>query len=376
MTRLATPRRSIFGRGCRVQLFDIAAEHPGPVALIHGASATWAGEAEFAFRDRGRAVHAVLARGEPTLARLEAALARLRPEKPALVVSIGGGAAIDLGKALAALLPATGRVLDYLEVIGKGEKLDAAPLPFIAIPTTAGTGAEATRNAVIGVPEHGRKVSLRDTRMIPDVALLDPDLTDNTPWPVTFASGMDAVTQLIEPYISSRATPGTDALCRAAIGPALRALVTLSQREDPAAREVMLRAAHLGGIALANAGLGAVHGLAGVIGGRSGAAHGAICARLLPGVLAANRAACTATGNPARVKIAEVDRMIRNAFAAPDAAPETLLTRFMDANDMPPLATLLGTADRDAIAAEAEASSSMKANPVPLPRTVLRRLLG
>ncbi|MEY8842305.1 iron-containing alcohol dehydrogenase, partial [Cribrihabitans sp. XS_ASV171] len=216
----------------------MAAAHPGPVALVHGSSAGWAAEAAERFRKQGRAVHAVLSEGEPTLDRLEAALARLRPDRPVLVVAIGGGAAIDLGKALAALLPAPGAPLDYLEIVGKGEKLDRAPFPFIAIPTTAGTGAEATKNAVIGVPAEGRKVSLRDPRMTPVAALMDAELTDNAPWSVTFASGMDAVTQLIEPYVSARATPQTDALCRAAIGPALRALVTLSQREDPAQREV------------------------------------------------------------------------------------------------------------------------------------------
>jgi alcohol dehydrogenase class IV len=145
--------------------------------------------------------------------------------------------------------------------------LTVPPLPMVALPTTAGTGAEVTRNAVIGVPEARRKVSLRDPAMLPRLALVDPALTDGCPWGVTLASGLDALTQVIEPYLCTRANPMTDALCRAAIPLALPALMRLDEAEDPAARDAMAYVSLSGGLALANAGLGAVHGLAGVIGG-------------------------------------------------------------------------------------------------------------
>lgn len=170
---------------------------------------------------------------------LKAALGAACPHRPQWVAAIGGGAAVDLSKALGALIPAPGGPLDHLEVAGRGLPLCADPLPVIAIPTTAGTGSEATRNAVIGLPDHGRKVSLRDDKMMPRIALVDPELMAGCPPEVTLASGLDAITQLIEPLIGRRATPYSDALARAALGPALAALKRLAEAEDPAARATM-----------------------------------------------------------------------------------------------------------------------------------------
>ncbi len=155
------------------------------------------------------------------------------------MVSLGGGAVIDAGKAIAALVPAAGPVIDYLEVVGTGRQLEASPLPFVAIPTTAGTGAEVTKNAVINVPEQQRKVSLRDDRMLPDPAIVDPALTDNAPRSITLSSGLDALTQVIEPRLCSRATPFTDALCQQAIPRGIRALKILMEQECPASRDEM-----------------------------------------------------------------------------------------------------------------------------------------
>jgi alcohol dehydrogenase class IV len=191
--------------------------------------------------------------------------------RPDWVAALGGGAAIDLGKALAALIPAPDGPMEHLEVVGKGLPLKVPPLPFIAIPTTAGTGAEVTRNAVIGLPDHGRKVSLRDERMVARVAIVDPALTDGCPRGVTLASGLDAVTQVIEPFVSVKATPYTDALARPAIATGMAALMRLMQGEDPEARDRLAWVSLCGGLALSNGGLGAVHGFAGVIGGMTGA---------------------------------------------------------------------------------------------------------
>lgn len=368
---LAVPARTVSGRGSRAVVAGALAATDGPVLLVHGASATWAEHLAAALRAQGKTVLTVLSQGEPSLAPLESALADLRDSRVQAVVAIGGGSVIDFGKALSALLGAGGPVLDYLEVVGRGLPLDAAPLPFIAVPTTAGTGAEATKNAVIDVPAHKRKVSLRDVRMIPRLAVLDAELTDGMPWPVTLMTGMDAVTQLIEPYLSRKARPATDFICASAIEPALRAILALSQGEDARARETLLMAAHLSGIALANAGLGAVHGLAGVIGGQTGAPHGAICGALLPRILRINRAACAAAGRDVS-RFDTVDAMVARAFGQPGGTAPDLLDRFVDAHGLPGMAGLSPPGfDAAEVAEMARASSSMKANPVDLPAEAL-----
>jgi alcohol dehydrogenase class IV len=263
--------------------------------------------------------------------------------------------------------------MDHLEVVGRGLPLAAPPLPLAALPTTAGTGAEVTRNAVIEVPEHRRKVSLRDRRMLPDLAIVDPALTDGTPKGVTLASGLDAVTQVIEPYVSSRANPLTDALCRDAIPRGLGALVRLMAAEDAGARDAMAWTSLCGGLALANSGLGAVHGLAGVLGGVTGAPHGAICGRLLPGVLAANRAAA---GGRAADRLAEVEGWIGAALGVPAGEAVAALARWCDAQGLPRLAGMgLAEAECDAVAEAAGASSSMRGNPVALPPATLAAVL-
>ena len=205
------------------------------------------------------------------------------------MISIGGGSVIDTGKASAALIPNAGEILDYLEVIGAGRKLSVAPLPFIALPTTAGTGAEVSKNAVLGSKAHRVKVSLRDNRMLADIALVDPLLTHSMPPAVTASTGMDALTQVLEPYVSHLSTPLTDGFCVEGLrraGPSLRRVY--AEPENASARSDMALASLMGGLALANAKLGAVHGFAGVLGGMYGAPHGAICAALLPPVIAAN----------------------------------------------------------------------------------------
>ncbi|MEL7176952.1 MAG: iron-containing alcohol dehydrogenase, partial [Pseudomonadota bacterium] len=250
--------------------------------------------------------------------------------------------------------PVKSEPLDHLEVVGRGLPLTTDPLPFIAIPTTSGTGAEATKNAVIGVPEHARKVSLRDDRMLATLALVDPALTDGCPKNITLASGLDAITQVIEPYISAKATPLTDALCKPAIPLGLQALKTLMEREDPDARDALAHVALTSGIALANSGLGAVHGLAGVIGGLTPAPHGAVCGALLAPVLKTN-----AEMLPDNPKIAEVQTLIATTLGD--------LPDFTKTHGLPTLEQMGVRPEQHAkIAQAAAASSSMKGNPIPL----------
>ena len=291
-----------------------------------------------------------------------------------VAIGIGGGAALDLAKAVAGLTREPGDPMDHLEVVGKGLPLTMDPLPLIAIPTTAGTGAEATRNAVLGVPERGRKVSLRDARLLPRLALVDPLLTHGLPAGPTLATGLDAITQVIEPYLSAKATPMTDALCRDAIARGLNALPRVmaalaAGTEDAEARADMAHVSLMGGIALANAGLGAVHGLAGVLGGVTGGAHGAICGALLGPVLAANRAAMAARAPdlPAAARLEEVCALIAAALGGTARdAPQTLADWARGAG-LPGLTDLgFDPAAAGATASASAASSSMKGNPLPL----------
>ena len=373
-----TATEILFGRGQAEQAVTKIAALGPRVLLVHGRDASRADWLSDALDDAGTAVARFAVPGEPDMDLIAAGLNAARNHGAAAVVALGGGAVIDAGKAIAALVPATRPILDHLEVVGRGLPLDAAPLPFAALPTTAGTGAEVTRNAVIGVPEHRRKVSLRDARMLPRLAVVDPALTDGCPRAVTLASGLDALTQVIEPFTSTRANAMTDALCRDAIPQALPALLRLMRGEDSAARDTMAWVSLCGGLALANAGLGAVHGLAGPLGGLTGAAHGAICGALLPPVLRANR---RAVSDPALgQRLDQVGHWIGAAFGRPDATLDNACNLLADWSRQAGLKRLadlgIGTDARSGAAEAAATSSSMKANPALLPTKTLRAIMA
>ena len=296
-----------------------------------------------------------------------------------LVISIGGGSVIDSGKAAAALIPNEGAVLDYLEVIGKGLKLKEAPLPFIALPTTAGTGAEVTKNAVLASHEHRVKVSLRDNRMLADIALVDPLLTHSMPPAVTASTGMDALAQVLEPYVSCLANPLTDGLCVEGLRRAGRSLRRVYDEPDNAvARTDMALTSLLGGLALANAKLGAVHGFAGVLGGMYGAPHGAICAALLPPVIKANIAALN-DRQPENLALRRFEYaaqfiLFDRSVTAQDA------TEWIDETSrifgIPGLGAYgIEEKDFDTIVEKSSVSSSMKGNPIPLTPDELKAIL-
>ena len=227
--------------------------------------------------------------GEPELAIVGQGTKLAKAEQCEFVVGFGGGSALDAAKAVAAMLKNDGELLDYLETIGRGEVLKKSSAPFIAIPTTAGTGSEVTRNAVLASLEHKVKVSLRSPLMLARVAVVDPELTYDLPPALTASTGLDALTQLIEPFVCLSANPMTDGLCAEGLWRASRSLrEAVSDGQNKVARENMAVASLFGGLALANAGLGAVHGFAGPIGGMFPAPHGAVCAALLPHVMSAN----------------------------------------------------------------------------------------
>ena len=361
---IAAPGRILFGRGEAARAPGLIRAYGARGLVVHGAKPARARWLIEALEEAGAITLALPCPGEPDLPLLLAALETARPFRPDWVAAIGGGAALDLGKALAALIPAPGGPMDHLEVVGRALPLSVPPLPFVALPTTAGTGAEATKNAVIGLPDHGRKVSLRDDRMLARLAIVDPALTDETPRATTLASGLDAVTQVIEPFVSRKATPFTDAITAPAIPQGLAALARLMQAEDPQARDALAWVSLSGGLALANSGLGAVHGLAGVIGGLSPAPHGAVCGALLSPILRLNRA--VATGETAARLDLVLDHIAATLGGTRDTAP-AMLSGWAKAAGLPGLvAQGVDPAHFPRIAAAALTSSSMQGNPVAL----------
>ena len=316
--------------------------------------------------------------GEPTVGVARAALAAARDHGADVVAAIGGGSVIDTAKAVAVLLGNGGDPLDYLEVVGSGQPITRPAAPCVAVPTTAGTGAEVTANAVLASPEHQVKASLRSPLMIPRVALVDPELTVSCPPPVTAASGMDALTQCLEPFVSSRASPLTDGLAREGLRRAAAGLrAAYADGGDLAARADMSVCSLLGGMALANAKLGAVHGLAGVIGGAARCRTASPAPRCWPRSSRPTCACCSpGRARPALARYAEAARLLTGA---PDASVEDGLAWIRETVArlaIPGLAAYgVRPGDAGEIAAAAARSSSMQGNPVPLSDDDLRAIV-
>jgi len=285
-----TATRIIFGPGASRDIGALTREFGKCALVVTGRDPGRAEKLLVSLREAGIGATIFSVAGEPEISTVKNGMALAKKAQCDVIVGFGGGSALDTAKAVAAMLANHGDVLDYLEVIGRGKPLTKPSAPFIAIPTTAGTGSEVTRNAVLASPEHGLKVSLRSPFMLAKIALVDPELTRDLPPPVTARTGMDALTQLIEPFVCSRANPMTDGLCIEGLTRAVRSLrIAFHDGQNKSAREEMALASLFGGLALANAGLGAVHGFAGPIGGMfPKAPHGAICAALLPHVMRTN----------------------------------------------------------------------------------------
>ena len=312
--------------------------------------------------------------GEPTFDVVRTGTARARDERCDLIISFGGGSVIDTGKAVAALLTNGGDPLDYVEIVGKGKSLTKPSVPFIAVPTTAGTGSEVTRNAVLGAPEQRLKVSMRSAEMLPRVALVDPELTYDLPPHITATSGLDALTQLIEPFVSVNANPMIDGICREGMQRVARSLRRAFEHGDgPTAREDMALAALFSGMALANTGLGAVHGFAGPLGGMYDAPHGALCAALLPYVMEVNRGMIR--GPAGRGAVSAPTEIVRRFDEVRRIVGD--LGELVRALKIPPL-RLYGVKREDfaSIIEKAKATSSMKGNPLPLRDEELREILA
>lgn len=392
--QFATAGRVVFGRGCAVAQVAAACAQCAPeggVFVVRGGGAAprpSVAAVLAAVRDRVCGEF-VLPAGEPTVETAERATQQARAAGARAVLAVGGGSVLDAGKAVAALAANGGAVLDYLEVVGRGAPLRVAALPVVAVPTTAGTGSEVTKNAVLASAAHGVKASLRAESMLPRVALVDAALTDTCPAAVTVASGLDALTQCIEPLVSAARNPLTDALCLAGIAHAFPALARIAESLSSSSasssdtdtfacsaddRDRLCFASLCGGLALANAKLGIVHGIAGPAGGMlARAAHGALCGALLPHAMRANVAAVRAldAADPRRADLLARYGRIAGVVTGRDGADAdegvAAVARLVRELRAPSLGALgLDRARVDELAAKALRAGSTKGNALPL----------
>jgi len=366
----ATATRIVFGPGTLDELGPLARSLGRRALLVTGR----APERASAVRERLAAASVddvtFAVAGEPTIEDVRRGAALARRAELDLVVACGGGSALDAGKAIAALVVNPGDPLDYLEVVGRGRPLERPPLPFVAIPTTAGTGSEVTRNAVLSSPEHRAKASLRHPSLLARAALIDPELLSGLPPRVVAASGLDAFTQLVEPFVSLRANALVDGLCREGIARSARSLRRAFAGELSQAVRVDLALASLfGGLALANAGLGAVHGIAGPVGGMFDAPHGAACAALLAAVVRANVQALKTREprNPALARYHEIAGIVTGRADAGSVELVAWIEALVTALQVPGLSRWgVSEADLPALVEKARVASSMKGNPIAL----------
>jgi alcohol dehydrogenase class IV len=376
----ATANRILFGPGMAREVPAAAAAMGTRALVVTGGSSERAAPVIAGLKASALDCLPFAVAGEPSVALVRAGAEYARGEGCDLVIAIGGGSAIDAGKALALMLTNPGDPLDYLEVIGRGQPLERASAPFIAIPTTAGTGSEVTRNAVLASPEHGVKASLRSASMLPRLAVVDPELTLELPPAITASTGLDALTQLIEPYVSVRANPMADLFCTEGIGRAAAALPQVwEDGHNREARAAMAWASLLGGLALANAGLGAVHGFAAPVGGMFPAPHGAICAAVLPHAMEVNVRALRARApeGPALRRYAEVARLLTGSPQATAADGVRWIAQLCRQLEIPPLRTYgVSAGDIPDLAEKAAKASSMKGNPIPLTPAELSEILA
>ena len=375
----ATASRIVFGAGTVKEAGPATRDLGNRALIVTGRSSERAVALIAALESSGLSYVTFSVSGVPTTDMMREGVRLAQAEACDVMIGFGGGSAIDAAKAIATLVANGGDPLDYMEGIGVGKPLTQPALPIIAIPTTAGTGAEVTRNAVVASPEHRVKASLRSPFMLPRLALVDPELTYSLPPEITAGTGLDALTQLIEPFVSHRANPMTDAFCREGLARAARSLRRAYEHgDDTAAREDMALASLFGGLALANAGLGAAHGFAAPICGMFPAPHGATCAALLPHVMAANVAALRARqpDGPALSRYEELARILAGKLDATVGDALRWVSALCHDLNVPGLSAYGVTrADFPTLAQKAAAASSMKANPMVLTPEELGEIL-
>jgi len=376
----ATANRIIFGNGTIKQIGAISKSIGHSAMVVCGKNIHRAEPLFEQLNSTGIEFITFQIKDEPTIAVVCEGVQIARKEKCDLVIGFGGGSALDAGKVIAAMITNSSDLLDYMEVIGNGKTISNRPAPYIAIPTTSGTGAEVTRNAVLKSTEHLVKVSMRSPMMLPDLAIVDPKLTHTMPPAVTASTGLDAFTQLMEAFVSNKANPLTDSLCREGMRRAARSLQRAYENgSDKSAREDMSIASLFGGLALANARLGAVHGFAGPIGGMFPAPHGAVCARLLPYVMETNIRALKSRnpGSPILSRFDEVAKILTGNNSASTENGLEFVHSLCDILNVPHLSEFgLTEMDFPVIIEKSQKASSMRGNPVELTDEELAGILG
>lgn len=374
-----TSDRIIFGNGSLSKVREIAPSFGRKVVIVSGSGSVPLDDLFEILNSVGVDWEVFRVGHEPDVPTIQSGLAQVKSAGCEFVIGYGGGSALDSAKAIAALMTNPGRLMDYLEVIGGGQKIPIPAAPMIALPTTAGTGTEVTRNAVIASPEHHVKVSMRSPLMIPSVAIVDPELTYTMPPSVTASTGMDALTQVIEAYVSNRANPMTDVIAKEGIKRGARSLLAAYQDgNNQEAREDMALTSLFGGLALANGGLGAVHGFAGPIGGMFNAPHGAICASLLPYVMKYNVRVMQSLEGMAHINQRYQEIAIW-LTGEPDAAVEdgvAWIEGLAESLKIPGLQEIgIEKEDFERIIEKSKVSSSMQKNPVKLDEKTLESIL-
>jgi alcohol dehydrogenase class IV len=376
---LYLPNRVIFDCGSRSQIPTVVQSFGKRVLIIHSNSHPLIPSIIKEIEASSLEVVRIGISGEPTTKSISALLEKTRDIPFDCVLGIGGGSSVDSAKAISALLTNPGEITDYLEVVGKNLPIQNPPIPYIAVPTTSGTGSEATKNAVLSVPESKIKVSLRSPLMIPSVAIIDPELTVSMPASITASTGMDAIIQLIEPFLSIKSNSFTDGLCREGLKEAAESIrKAYFAPDDLSGRIGMCFASLCGGIALANSGLGAVHGFAGVIGGMYPVPHGMVCASLLAGVIRTNLSALSVRkpDDPVLPKCKEVAAILTGSDKAlgtdiigwaSDLCGELGIMRLSDFG--------ISRSDFGVLCEKAALSSSMKGNPIQLTSDELLEIL-
>jgi alcohol dehydrogenase class IV len=374
----ATASRIIFGQGTVKKVAPMASEMGNLALLITGHNVERAAPLLESLKNAGMQIVTFSVSGEPTIKLTIEGVELARQNASDIVIGMGGGSVIDTAKAIAALLTNCGDIIEYLEVIGQGKPLSNPSAPCIAIPTTAGTGAEVTKNSVLTSQEHKVKVSLRSPTMLPDLAVVDPELTYSMPPSLTASTGLDAFTQILEPFVSVKSNPLTDTLCIEGLKRAAHSLRrAFRDGSDTKAREDMAIVSLFGGLALANSKLGAIHGIAGPMGGMFPVPHGVICARLLPFVVEANVKALRR--NNSQQYLLRYDQVAQVLTGKPNAKAEEGIAGIhdlCDALDIPELSDFGIMEDHfPDLIVRSKKASSMKGNPVNLTDEELTEIL-
>lgn len=375
----ATANRIVFGPNTTDELETFAAEFGQRAFVLTGQDVNRAMPLVDQLKRGGVDCITFAVPNEPTTDLALTGVEEARKAACDLVIGIGGGSVVDTGKVVAALLTNDGQLIDYLEVVGKGQQIQKPSAPYIAVPTTSGTGAEVTRNAVLDSPKNRVKVSMRSPYMLPRLAVVDPVLTYSMPPHITASTGLDAFTQLLEVYVSDQANPLTDAICQEGLKRAARSLKNAYENGDNSeAREDMSLASLFGGLGLANAKLGAVHGFAGPIGGMFSAPHGIVCAKLLPHVMEANVKALKlrSADNPAMQRYDQVARILTGSADARAENGFVWVQELCRELRVPALSEYgMKEDDLDSVVEKSKNASSMKGNPIVLTDDELMSIL-